>query len=417
METYFRARNEGGVLVLGSRSCLFLPVFQNGHIIVERPEEDEYRNEEGFRFNAVNLAIRRAEIEGTPILLGSVSPPLEIFKRVVDGEFHVTEKVHPKPENFHEIITEKGISVSGGLPKELTALIARAMEGNEIVVIYTPRKDYSSHIKCLDCKNLFRCPLCGGGLSYQKHKDSLVCADCGRTFSYQDRCRECGSKLIQFSNVGVEYLDQKLREALPGVPILQVTGETLRENRIEFKGFCPGEPAVIIGTQALSKPYGLKAHKLIMIEWEELMRVGGYRAGEKMFHVLSNLIDALSPKELHVFMARKKRVNLKEFFDVKDFCIAELEKRRNAQFPPYVRIFLLEIEKENEPAGRRLVGRINSIAGRYGIGQHITGPLMQRRKGYRWRMILKGTEGQLYEPLSAMNDLPGVRIEADPVNI
>jgi primosomal protein N' len=154
-----------------------------------------------------------------------------------------------------------------------------------------------------------------------------------------------------------------------------------------------------------------------MIEWEELMRIGGYRAGEKMFHVLSSLMDALEPEELYALMARKKRVDLKGFFDVKAFCDAELEKRKNAQFPPYVRIFLLEIEKADEIAGRRLVAKIMSTADKYGVAKHITGPLMQKRRKYRWRMILKGNEDQLYEFLSAMGDFPGVRVEADPVNI
>ena len=417
METYFRARNEGGFLILGSRSCLFLPVFRNGHIIVERPEEDEYRNEEGFRFNAVDLAIQRAKIEHIPIVLGSVSPPLEIYKRATEGEFKITQKVYPKLKQYAEIITEKGISALGKLPEGLITLLARAIENKETTAIYTPRKDYSSHIKCLDCKGLFLCPACGGGLSYQRSKDLLACTSCGRTFSYEDRCRQCGSKLIQFSNVGVEYLERKLQDAFPGVPAISVTGETLHENREALTRLRPGEPAIIIGTQALSKPHGLKVHKLIMIEWEELMRIGGYRAGEKMFHVLSNLMDALEPEELYALMARKKRVDLKEFFDVKAFCMAELEKRKNAQFPPYMRIFLLEIEKADEAAGMRIVAKIKQTANKYRISQHITGPLMQKRRKYRWRMILKGNEDQLYDFLSAIGGYPGVRIEADPVNI
>lgn len=417
MEAYFRSRCEGGSLILGSRSCLFLPVYQNGCIIVERPEEDEYRNEEGFRFNAVDLALRRAEIEGVPIVLGSISPPLDTYKRAMDGEFHVIDKVYAKPRVYHEIISEKGMSASGNLPEEIMTPVARAAENREVIAIYTPRKDYSSHIKCLDCKSIFRCPVCGGGLSYQKHRDMLVCSDCGRTFSYNDRCQECGSKLIQFTHVGVEYLEHKVKDAVPGIPIIRVAGDTFRENKNEFMRLCAGEPAIIIGTQALAKPYGLKVNKLIMIEWEELMRVGGYRAGEKMLHILSNLVDTLDPEELYVFMTRKKRVNVQDFLDMKNYYSSELERRKQAQFPPYVRIFLLEVEKDNESAGLRIVAKIKSAAVRYGVAQHITGPLMQKRKGYRWRLILKGNDEQVYAFLSVIGNLSGVRVETDPVNI
>ena len=383
---------------------------------MERPEEDEYRNEEGFRFNAVDLAMKRAEIEHIPVVLGSVSPPLEIYKRAIDGELRITEKVYPRPKQYAEIITEKGISALGVMPEKLTTLLSRAIENKETTAVYTPRKDYSSHIKCLDCQGLFLCPVCGGGLTYQKQKDLLACASCGRTFSYEDRCRQCGSKLIHFSNVGVEYLERKLLDDFPGVPVIPVTGKPFIKTG-RTKRLRPGEPAIIIGTQALSKPHGLKVEKLVMIEWEELMRIGGYRASEKMFHVLSNLMDVLEPDELYAVMARKKRVDFKEFFDVKTFCMAELEKRKNAQFPPYVRIFLLEIEKADETSGMRLIAKIKLTADKYGIAKHITGPLMQKRMKYRWRMILKGKEDQLYDFLSAMGGFPGVRVEADPVNI
>ena len=90
-ETYFRARAEGGRLILGNKSCVFLPLLDNGLVIIERPEEDEYRNEEAFRFNAVRLAVRRAEIEGVRAVLGSAAPPLEVLKWAAEGVVDVVE--------------------------------------------------------------------------------------------------------------------------------------------------------------------------------------------------------------------------------------------------------------------------------------------------------------------------------------
>lgn len=417
MEAYFRARNERGLIILGSRSCLFLPVLRNGLIIVERPEEDEYRNEEGFRFNAVNLAIRRAEIEHIPIVLGSVSPPLEVYKRAEDGEFHIIEKTYSAKKQCFEIVSEKGISAMGRLPEELTMLLSRAVEKKEKVAIYTPRKDFSSHIKCLDCKGLFLCPVCGGGLSYRKDRNLLSCTSCGRSFPYESRCRQCGSGLIQFSHVGAEYIEQTLQRSFPGVTVISAIGESLHEHEEVFTMVNREEPVFVVGTQALTKPYGLKADTLVMIEWEGLKRVGGFRAEEKMFHILANLIDVLEPKEIYPVMVRRRKVDLTMFLDAKTFCSAELEKRKNAHFPPFVRLFLLEVEKEKEPAGTRLVEKIKALADQYGVTQYITGPLMQRRKKYRWRMILRGKEDQLYDFLSTVIDYPGVRVEADPISI
>lgn len=417
MEAYFRARNERGLIILGSRSCLFLSVFRNGLIIVERPEEDEYRNEEGFKFNAVHLAIRRAEIEHIHIILGSISPPLEVYKHAEDGEFRIIEKTYLPKKQCVEIVSEKGISTLGRLPEDLTTILSKAVERKEKVAIYTPRKDYSSHITCLDCKRLFLCTVCGGGLSYRKDTNLLSCTSCGRSFSYESRCRQCGSRLIQFSHVGAEYIEQTLRQAFPGVTIISAIGESLYEHKEAFAMLSREEPAFIIGTQALTKPYGLKADKLVMIEWEELKRIGGYRAEEKMFHILANLIDVLEPNEIYPVMVRKMKVDLTMFLDLRTFYRAELEKRKNAQFPPFTRLFLLEIEKEKEPVGTKLVEKIKTLADQFGITQYITGPLIQRRKKYRWRMILRDNEDQLHDFLNTVSDYPGVRVEADPISI
>ncbi len=417
METYLRVRNEGGSVILGNKSCLFLPICREGLIIVERPEDDGYRNEEGFKFNAVTVVLKRAEMAGIPIVLGSASPPVEIFKQVSDGALTLVGGDLSKPLLHREVVMETGISSTGALPEELVDIVAAAVERKDRIAIYTPRKDYGSHLKCLDCKALFVCPVCKGALTYQKWRESLMCTGCGKVLEYEERCVQCGSNLIRFSNVGAEYIEEKVKEIFKHVPVFRITGDTLRE-KVKELSCLPGDaPAVLIGTQAMSKLYGFRAARLAMVEWEELRRVGGYRAGEKMFQILHNLLDALEPDEVDFFMARKKRVDLEGFLNFKLFYDDELEKRRIAGFPPYLRIFLLEVERVSEARGAALVEKIRAIVSARGLSEHVMGPLIQKRRKYRWRMMLKGDEKLLFEALREIRDLPGVRVEGDPVNM
>jgi len=107
-ETFFRARSGAECLILGNKSAVLLPVRRNALIVVERPEEDEYRNEEAFHFNAVKLAMKSAEMQGIPILLGSVSPPLELVKLAQEGAVSLTREELFLQTNLSELRVESG---------------------------------------------------------------------------------------------------------------------------------------------------------------------------------------------------------------------------------------------------------------------------------------------------------------------
>lgn len=417
METYFRARSEGGLVILGNKSCPFLPIYNNALIIVERQEEDEYRNEKGFKFNAGLLAIQRAEIEHIPIVLGSAAPSMECFKYVEDGEFKLIETGWLKNRTCFEITIGKNIISYEALPEELVNTIKAALEKKVHVAIYTPRKDYSSYIQCLECKKLFLCPLCDGIMSYQKHEDLLICNSCNKGYKYEERCPYCGSKLIHFSHIGTEYLEEKLRHIFTDVQIVKISGETPKQDIKTLKNVSNSAPTIIIGTQILSKLYDLQVNTLILLGWEALRRIGGFRAEEKMFQVLVNLLDALNPEELYIVMERKKRVNPAYFLDFKTFYKEELKKRSTAEFPPYTRLFLIEVEKKSEEAGAMVVKKIKDIIEQEGLTGYMTGPLIKKKKKYRWSIILKGNAALFHKSLSLIYNLPGVHIEADPLYI
>ncbi|MCX5726980.1 MAG: hypothetical protein NT030_07420, partial [Candidatus Saganbacteria bacterium] len=150
--------------------------------------------------------------------------------------------------------------------------------------------------------------------------------------------------------------------------------------------------------------------------WEELLRISGYRATEKMYQVLMNLIDALRPERICFFMDEKKSVELDPFMDVRSFYRNELQNRKLAEYPPYVRLFLIEVEKKDREMGHRLVKKIQVFLEEEGLGQGITGPLIQKR-GYRYqyKMILKIPENEsISQGLLALHSFSGVRIEPDP---
>ncbi|MCX5809346.1 MAG: hypothetical protein NTX36_08235, partial [Proteobacteria bacterium] len=134
------------------------------------------------------------------------------------------------------------------------------------------------------------------------------------------------------------------------------------------------------------------------------------------YQVLMNLIDVLRPERICFFMDEKKSVELNSFINVRSFYLNELQKRKFAEYPPYVRLFLIEVEIKDREMGQRLVKKIQVFLEEEGFGQGITGPLIQKR-GYRYqyKMILKISENEsISQGLLALYNFSGVRIEPDP---
>jgi len=216
----------------------------------------------------------------------------------------------------------------------------------------------------------------------------------------------------------VEYLQEHLSAALPTFSIIRVTGDMLgkRDLRVlEKAGNLPG--TIIVGTQLLSKLYGLKVKRLVLVGWEDFFFVAGFRAKERMFRVFRNLVDALRPEHVDILVQRREALDVDGLTDPARFYPEELSRRKAAEFPPYGRLFLVQVEKRNREAGEGLVREVEALLARKGLQRHLIGPLERSGRQTRWRMILKGEEGLFADVLPELYRMPGVRVEPDPTNV
>jgi primosomal protein N' len=417
MGTFFRVRDEGGFLVLGNKSCVFLPVCKQALIIVERQEEDEYRNEEGFKFNAVMVAIKRASTGGIPVILGSACPSMEMYHYAKNNKFNIIEEKWLLDRSVQEKITTPDIVSSATFLEELVPVIKEGTGKGEKIAVFTPRKDYGSYLVCHSCKKPFLCPDCEGMLGYEKEAGLLVCSLCDKSFPYEEHCAHCGSAIIRFSRTGVEYVEEKLRDIFPNINIMKITGDSLKKEIKRINKMPSDSPALLIGTQSLSKLYNFHVQKLVLLGWEELRKMGGYRSDEKMIQILNNLIDALTPDSIILFMEKKNKVTIGSYLDGSAYFQEELQRRKNADFPPFQRVFLVEVENKNKERGEKTIAKIKDIFQKESIENAVSGTLMEKKRLYKWRIVLRGKEDFLYNALLKIYDLPGVQIEADSLYI
>jgi primosomal protein N' (replication factor Y) len=417
MEIFFRVRDKGGFLVLGNKSCVFLPISKQALILVERQEEDEYRNEEGFKFNAVLIAIKRALIGNIPIILGSACPSMEMYHYASTNKFDIIEKKWLLDGSCQGEIVTPDIFSSATFLEELIPVIKETAAKGERIAVFTPRKDYGSYLVCHSCRKPILCPDCEGVLGYEKEAGLLVCSLCGKSFPYEERCAHCGSNIIRFSRTGAEYVEEKLKAMFPDVNIVKVTGDSLKKEIKTLSKMSSDSPAVLVGTQSLSKLYNFHVQKLILLGWEDLRKMGGYRSDEKMIQILINLIDALTPDSITLLMEKKNKVTISSYLEGDTYYQEELQRRKHADFPPYRRVFLVEVENKNKDKGEKTITKIKDIFQQEGVESAVSGTLMEKKTNYKWRIILRGEEDLLCKALFRIYDLPQVQIEADPLYI
>jgi primosomal protein N' (replication factor Y) (superfamily II helicase) len=417
MEIFFRVRDEGGFLVLGNKSCVFLPICKQALIIVERHEEDEYRNEEGFKYNAALVAVKRASIGNIPVILGSACPSMEMYYYAKTNKFSILEKEWLLDGFCQEKIVAPDIYSSSTFLEELLPAIKETAAKGERIAVFTPRKDYGSYLVCHSCRKPFLCPDCEGVLGYEKEAGRLVCSICGKSFPYEERCTHCGSNIIRFARIGAEYVEEKLKGIFQDVNIMKITGDSLKKEIKTLNKMQPDSSALLIGTQSLSKLYNFHVQKLILVGWEELRKMGGYRSDEKMIQILINLIDALTPDSIALLMEKKKKVTISSYLKVDTYYQEELQRRKNADFPPYRRVFLVEVENKSKGKGEKTITKIKDILQYEGVESAISGTLMEKKTLYKWKIILRGEENLLGKALFRIYNLSGVQIEADPLYV
>lgn len=415
-EAFMRARACGGTIFLGNKSAVFLPVRDLSLIIVERYEEDEYRNEEGFRYNAVVLAMKRAAIEAVPVVIGSVAPTVDAWKDLREDRFKVVRGAMPRKYTTVTIQLEREIGPGVPVPQVLFDAIQERMNADGDIAVFTPRKDYGIRVHCLACKKPFKCPRCGAPLSFQKRKKSLICASCARRYDYNEVCSHCGGQLITFAYTGAEFLADEVGKAFPDGEVLLVTGDTVHDRLRErpLPDHCRGK-RIIIGTQVLSKCYEMSATSILFIGWEELLRISGFRAEEKTFQIIGNLVDALNPEEIVFFNDVKRGFTGLSYLDTGQFYEKELIKREITGFPPYRRLFLIEFERTHEKTGEKMVAAIKNVFEEKGLGQSISGPFVSRRNKISWKMIAKDASDELVEVLIQVQKIGEMKVVADPI--
>jgi len=286
---WLRARSGSARVILGTRSAMFTPLPEAGIIIVDEEHDSAYKQQEGFRYHARDLAVVRGRALGVPVLLGSGTPSLESLANAEAGRYR-TLHLRARPGAIRppqvQIIDMRAQRLEHGMSPALLAAVADTVARGEQALVFRNRRGYAPVLLCHSCGWHADCPRCDRPLTLHAGRRQLLCHHCDFRQRVPVACPVCASTDLKPQGQGTERLEEALIAQFPQVPVLRVDRETTRR-RDAFEQLLAtlqnDRPAILVGTQMLAKGHDLPNLTLVAIVGvDEGLHSVDFRAGERM---------------------------------------------------------------------------------------------------------------------------------------
>jgi len=290
------------VVILGTRSSLFLPLSNLGLVIVDEEHDSSYKQTEPApRYQAKDTAIMLSRIHKAGILLGSATPSFESEYNCLLGRFalvELTEKYYgatpPQVEIVDTIYARKTRQMVGNCSQKLINEMRRTMEQGNQVLVFRNRRSYSPIVECQECGEIPKCPHCNVHLSYHKYNNTLRCHYCDFTGSFTGVCRSCGTSSFIYRGAGTEKLEEELAAIFPDATIARYDADIAQSKKVEeqvIKDFAEGRINILVGTQMISKGFDFERLKLVaVLAADTILGVQDFRGDEKALQLLEQLM-------------------------------------------------------------------------------------------------------------------------------
>lgn len=421
-DQYLRAKNGEIDIMIGPRSALFTP-FQNlGFIILDEEHEGSYKSESPPKYHAREVALERARLTDSSVMLGSATPSVESYRKALSGEyklFKMTERAgHGKlPKvwivDLREELRNKNKSI---FSVKLKTLMEQRLQNKEQIMLFLNRRGYAGFVSCRSCGHVKKCPHCDVSLT-SHNNGKLVCHYCGHEEPMPKACPVCSSKFIAAFGTGTQKVEEMVRKEFPKARVLRMdTDTTSKKGGHEeiLSAFKNHEADILIGTQMIVKGHDFPNVTLVGVIAADLSLFSSdYRSGERTFQLLAQAAGRAGRGELdgevviQTYQPEHYSIVAAATEDYEQFYEQEIAYRTLMSYPPAEHMVAIMItSKEEEKA--KIAGQVicNRVAF-YKEEKKIKtiGPVKATvgkiNDIYRWVIYLKGKD---YEGLKEIKN-------------
>jgi len=430
LQNWLLAQSGRARIVIGTRLSVFTPMSQLRLVVVDEEHDASYKQQDGMRYSARDIAITRAKMAGIPIVLGSATPALETWHNAQLGRYRlltlnqraVTDAAMPQIQ----CIDVRRQVLDDGLSKGLLAAIAERLARREQSLLFINRRGFSPVLLCTACAWVAPCHRCSSRLVVHLRDNRLRCHHCGLEERMPMQCPQCGNADLHPAGQGTQRLESALARRFPGARILRVDRDSMRRKHAikEMTDQVHAQEVdILVGTQMLTKGHDFPNLTLVgVVDTDSALFSPDFRAAERLFAQLMQVAGragrAEKPGEVLIQTAFPDHVlfNALRRQDYAAFAATLLEERKLAHFPPYCFEALLRAEASRFELVRGLLE--GAVAASHDIASAVTvydpvQPQMARLKGMERAQLLVQAEAR--GPLQAFLQAWVPRIAAHPL--
>ncbi|MCB9778245.1 MAG: primosomal protein N' [Alphaproteobacteria bacterium] len=462
-----RIRSGEAAVAVGARSALFAPFSDLGLVVVDEEHDDSYKQDEGVRYHARDLAVVRAHLAACPVVLGSATPSAESWQNAREGRYHLLrlpERATARPVPSIELVDMRGRPPDQALSTELLTALERTLAaGGKAIVLYN-RRGYAPVVECPGCGGHFECPSCGVGLVYHRGgggRARLQCHHCGYHQPFRPDCAECGADL-EILGHGTARIEERLAEAFPEAGIGRMDADTTTgkdgHHRV-LSRFRTGEHRILVGTQMVAKGHDFPdVHLAAVVGVDHLLMMPDFRSAERVHALVTQVAGRAGRGDVPgrvIVQTRQPDHFVFRFLDPTDegprldpdadpgafpldtdldaFLLAETRQRRLLSHPPFSALVLLRLEGTDRETTRQVGVELAQALRTHtpaGTGVGVRGPIaapMSRLVGrWRFQLVVRATHraelrAWLRHHEALLLKPPGrgvrLRVDVDPRNL
>ena len=397
------ARRGHAAVILGTRSSVFVPLLKTGLIIVDEEHDAAYVQQDGFRYSARDVAIKRAQLEQCPVVLGSATPSLESWHNAELGRFQrhsLTQRAGAGTLPTQRQIDISGLELSAGLSPELLSKIEVALGRRHQVLVFLNRRGFANALLCHDCGWSSDCSECDARMTLHKTPPGLHCHHCGRRSALPRQCPRCQSRRLVGTGVGTQQTETFLAERFADFPVIRVDSDTMTGRQAMpdlIEQLAGGNPVLMIGTQMLSKGHHFPHVTLVaVVDADALLFSPDFRGEERLLQLLTQVAGRAgrdgTPSEV-LIQTRHPDHPLMQHLDKPYHAAlpALLNHRIQAGLPPHGALGVIRCDSQDRKEGLGFLSQIRSSV-TASQGAQIIGPVsaaMARRKNrYRSQLVV-----------------------------